>query len=97
MEYLKSRGLPATAEISRDAVQTSQAIIVVDSSSSEQLVLESHTRAVSHIIDYDGLAEVEALLLLVGECEDSFLFSTKALQLSAHKSSLHSQNHENKY
>ena len=97
VEYLKSRGLPATAKICPKAVNETEAIIVVNSDGAEKLVLNTGTRNVSHIIDYDGLKEVEALLLLVGECEDSFLFCTKALQLSAHKSSLHSQNHENKY
>ena len=67
VEYLKSKGLPATAEN-----KTDEAIInVVNSDGAEKLVLNTGTRNVSHIIDYDGLKEVEALLLLIG---DSFLF-----------------------
>ena len=71
VEYLKSEGLPATAEISKAVMETGEVIIVVNSDSAEKLVLESGTRQLSHIIDYDGLKEVEALLLLIG---DSFLF-----------------------
>ena len=72
VEYLKSRGLPATAKICPKAVnETETIIVVVDSDSAEKLVLNTGTRNVSHIIDYDGLKEVEALLLLIG---NSFLF-----------------------
>ena len=71
VEYLKSRGLPATAKICPKAVNETEAIIVVNSDGAEKLVLNTGTRNVSHIIDYDGLKEVEALLLLIG---DSFLY-----------------------
>ena len=72
VEYLTSKGLPATAEINPDVIKMGEAIIVVNPSSSEKLVLECGTRNVSHIIDYDGLKEVAALLLLIGEFDNFF-------------------------
>ena len=83
VEYLKSEGLPATAEISKAVMETGEVIIVINSDSSEKLVLESGTRQFSHIIDYDGLKEVEALLLLIG---DPSLFISCTANSQSHES-----------